>query len=48
MVPYVDLLIGVVPIINLEWIQKIHRDSSERAILLKMSLKPSRRGWTTT
>ena len=29
-VPYVDLLIGVVPIINLEWIQKIHRDSSER------------------
>ncbi len=29
-VPYVDLLIGVVPIINLEWIQKIHRDSHER------------------
>ncbi|MCK4951695.1 MAG: phosphoribulokinase, partial [Gammaproteobacteria bacterium] len=23
---YVDLLIGVVPIVNLEWIQKIHRD----------------------
>ncbi len=23
---YVDLLIGVVPVINLEWIQKIHRD----------------------
>jgi phosphoribulokinase len=23
---YVDLLIGVVPIINLEWMQKIHRD----------------------
>jgi phosphoribulokinase len=28
--PYVDLLIGVVPIINLEWIQKIQRDKSER------------------
>jgi phosphoribulokinase len=27
---YVDLLIGVVPIINLEWIQKIHRDTAER------------------
>ena len=25
---YVDLLIGVVPAINLEWIQKIHRDSA--------------------
>ncbi|MBS4097286.1 MAG: phosphoribulokinase [Sulfuricella sp.] len=27
---YADLLIGVVPIVNLEWIQKIHRDSAER------------------
>jgi len=27
---WVDLLIGVVPIVNLEWIQKIHRDSKER------------------
>ncbi len=27
---YVDLLIGVVPIINLEWIQKIHRDREIR------------------
>lgn len=27
---YVDLLIGVVPIANLEWIQKIHRDTAER------------------
>ncbi len=27
---YVDLLIGVVPIINLEWIQKLHRDRSKR------------------
>ncbi len=28
--PYVDLLIGVVPIINLEWIQKIQRDNETR------------------
>lgn len=28
--PYVDLKIGVVPIVNLEWIQKIHRDTAER------------------
>jgi len=27
---HVDLGVGVVPIINLEWIQKIHRDSAER------------------
>jgi phosphoribulokinase len=27
---FVDLLIGVVPIINLEWMQKIHRDKSVR------------------
>ena len=27
---YVDLLIGVVPIINLEWIQKLHRDQNMR------------------
>ncbi len=27
---YVDLLIGVVPIINLEWIQKIYRDQAVR------------------
>ncbi len=27
---YVDLLIGVVPIVNLEWIQKIFRDNAER------------------
>ncbi len=25
-----DLLVGVVPIINLEWIQKLHRDKSQR------------------
>jgi phosphoribulokinase len=27
---FADLLIGVVPVINLEWIQKIHRDRSTR------------------
>ena len=27
---YTDLLIGVVPIVNLEWIQKIHRDTRQR------------------
>ena len=27
---YVDLLIGVVPVVNLEWIQKIHRDTNVR------------------
>ena len=27
---YVDLLIGVVPIVNLEWIQKLHRDKTAR------------------
>jgi phosphoribulokinase len=27
---HVDLLVGVVPIINLEWIQKLHRDQIDR------------------
>ena len=27
---YVDVAVGVVPVVNLEWIQKIHRDASER------------------
>jgi len=27
---YVDLKVGVVPVVNLEWIQKIHRDNTER------------------
>jgi len=27
---YVDLGVGVVPVVNLEWIQKIHRDNKER------------------
>jgi len=30
LVRYVDLKIGLVPVINLEWIQKIHRDIGER------------------
>ncbi len=30
MTQWVDLKVGVVPIVNLEWIQKIHRDSAER------------------
>ena len=32
---HVDLLVGVVPIVNLEWIQKLVRDTSERAIRAK-------------
>lgn len=28
---YVDLLVGVVPVLNLEWIQKIHRDCTRGA-----------------
>ncbi|MDQ6972428.1 MAG: phosphoribulokinase, partial [Mariprofundaceae bacterium] len=28
--PYADLLMGVVPVVNLEWIQKIHRDTAMR------------------
>ncbi|MFJ4653712.1 phosphoribulokinase [Nocardia sp. NPDC088792] len=27
---FADLLVGVVPIVNLEWIQKVHRDKNER------------------
>ncbi len=30
MAQYIDLKIGVVPVINLEWIQKIHRDTNTR------------------
>jgi phosphoribulokinase len=30
MAQHVDLGVGVVPIVNLEWIQKIHRDGKER------------------
>jgi len=30
MAQHVDLGIGVVPVVNLEWIQKIHRDAAER------------------
>ncbi len=28
--PYADLLMGIVPVVNLEWIQKIHRDTAMR------------------
>ena len=28
--PFVDLMMGVVPVVNLEWIQKIHRDTAMR------------------
>jgi phosphoribulokinase len=28
--PYADLMMGVVPVVNLEWIQKIHRDTEMR------------------
>jgi phosphoribulokinase len=30
MAQHVDLGVGVVPVVNLEWIQKIHRDNKER------------------
>ncbi|MDX1606693.1 MAG: phosphoribulokinase [Candidatus Competibacterales bacterium] len=33
---YVDLLIGVTPIVNLEWIQKIHRDTHQRGYSTEM------------
>ena len=32
---HVDLLVGVVPIVNLEWIQKISRDNAERGYSAK-------------
>jgi len=28
--PYVDLMMGIVPVVNLEWIQKVHRDTEMR------------------
>jgi len=36
---HVDLLVGVVPIVNLEWIQKLHRDRHHRGY--------SQRPWST-
>jgi phosphoribulokinase len=30
---HVDLLVGVVPIVNLEWIQKLHRDRHDRGYI---------------
>ena len=35
---YVDLLIGVVPVVNLEWIQKIHRDKEQRGYSVQRQL----------
>ncbi len=37
--PFVDLLIGVVPIINLEWIQKIQRDRVQRGYTTEQVVK---------
>ncbi|MDQ6990401.1 MAG: phosphoribulokinase [Mariprofundaceae bacterium] len=28
--PYTDLMMGIVPVVNLEWIQKVHRDTAMR------------------
>ncbi len=28
--PYADLMMGIVPVVNLEWIQKVHRDTAMR------------------
>jgi len=28
--PYADLMVGIVPVVNIEWIQKIHRDTAMR------------------
>jgi phosphoribulokinase len=28
--PYSDLMVGIVPVVNIEWIQKIHRDTAMR------------------
>ena len=36
---YVDLLIGVTPIINLEWMQKIHRDRAIRGYTTEYATK---------
>jgi len=36
---HVDLGVGVVPIVNLEWIQKIHRDSAERGYSAEATVK---------
>ena len=35
---YVDLLIGITPIVNLEWIQKIHRDRNARGYSAEASV----------
>ena len=45
---HVDLLIGVVPVINLEWIQKLHRDQASAATPPRRSPTPSCAGCPTT
>ena len=45
---YPDLLIGVVPIVNLEWIQKIHRDTADRGYDARQSPKTFCAECTTT
>ncbi len=43
---HVDLLVGVVPVVNLEWIQKIHRDKTERGYSAKATVDTiNRRMW---
>jgi len=36
---WVDLLIGVVPIVNLEWIQKMHRDRAVRGYSVEAAMR---------
>ena len=40
---YVDFLVGVTPIVNLEWIQKIHRDANTRGYCAEDSIEAIKR-----
>ena len=40
---YVDFLVGVTPIVNLEWIQKIHRDANARGYRAEDSVETIKR-----
>jgi len=40
---YVDFLVGVTPIVNLEWIQKIHRDANARGYAADDSVETIKR-----
>lgn len=44
---HVDLLIGVVPVINLEWIQKLQRDKATRGYSTE-AVVGGQRSWTRT